>query len=81
MKAIHEGIDFSLSLKDVPQEGFERTFRTKFEFDFFRLEAMDKGGLGKPITTYGNSANLLSHQVSAASRADDDKNLSTKVNS
>jgi len=39
VKAIHEKIDFSLSLKNIPSETFMKTFRKKYEIEFMRLES------------------------------------------
>lgn len=40
-EAIHERIDFSLSLKSIPSEEFVRNFKQKYEMEFIRLETLD----------------------------------------
>lgn len=46
VRAIHENIDFSLSLKRIPSETFLSTFRKKYEIEFNRLasEHFNLGG-------------------------------------
>jgi hypothetical protein len=40
-EAIHERVDFSLSLKEIPSEEFVKTFKQKYEMEFIRLETLD----------------------------------------
>ncbi len=37
IECIHEGIDFCLSFKDVPNPDFEPRFRQKYESEFLKL--------------------------------------------
>lgn len=44
VKAIHENLDFSLSLKQIPSETFVQDFRRKYELEFMRVESFDALG-------------------------------------
>ena len=44
MKAIHENLDFSLSVKQIPSLSFVKNFRCKYEIEFLRLESMEPLG-------------------------------------
>lgn len=39
--AIHENRDFSLSIKQIPDPNFVKTFKEKYEMEFIRLKALD----------------------------------------
>lgn len=40
-KAIHQNLDFSFSVKQIPSPDFVQTFRKKYECEFLRLETLD----------------------------------------
>ena len=40
-EAIHERVDFSLSLQQIPSEEFVKSFKQKYEMEFIRLETLD----------------------------------------
>ena len=40
-EAIHERVDFSLSVQEIPSEEFVRNFKQKYEMEFIRLETLD----------------------------------------
>ncbi len=49
---IHEGNDFCLSFKEIPNPDFEPRFRQKYESEFTKLQALyDLDGTKKPISS------------------------------
>ena len=40
-EAIHERVDFSLSVQAIPSEEFVKNFKQKYEMEFIRLETLD----------------------------------------
>ena len=52
VKAIHENLDFSLSVKQIPSLNFVKNFRIKYEMEFLRLESMEP--LGERMDTSHN---------------------------
>jgi hypothetical protein len=42
IECIHEGTDFCLSFKEIPNPDFERRFRQQYEAEFLRLETLSK---------------------------------------
>ena len=42
IECVHEGTDFCLSFKDIPNPDFVRRFKQQYEQEFFRLETLSK---------------------------------------
>lgn len=66
VKAIHENLDFSLSVKQIPSIYFVTNFRIKYEMEFLRLESMEP--LGERIDTSHN----LGRNIAKTSKNDID---------
>ena len=47
IECIHEGTDFCLSFKEVPNPDFETRFRQKFESEFLKLQTLASIDSGK----------------------------------
>ena len=47
IECIHEGTDFCLSFKEVPNPDFEPRFRQKFESEFLKLQTLSSMDSGK----------------------------------
>jgi len=50
IECIHEGTDFCLSFKEVPNPDFETRFRQKFESEFLKLQTLASIDSGKKPT-------------------------------
>jgi hypothetical protein len=47
IECIHEGTDFCLSFKEVPNPDFEPRFRQKYESEFLKLQTLSSIDSGK----------------------------------
>ncbi len=47
IECVHEGTDFCLSFKEIPNPDFEKRFRQQYEQEFFKLETLSKPDSGK----------------------------------
>lgn len=41
VKAIHENVDFSFSIKKIPSSTFVQQFRQKYKIEFMKLQDLD----------------------------------------
>jgi len=63
IECVHEGTDFCLSFKEIPNPDFESRFRQKYESEFFKLQTLskldgknaDSGSDGEDNTQIGTS--------------------------
>ena len=46
VKAIHENLDFSLSIKQIPSDSFVQNFKQKYELEFLKMESLEQIGGG-----------------------------------
>jgi hypothetical protein len=42
VKSIHENVDFSFSVKNIPSKDFVQNFKEKYEVNFMRLESVEQ---------------------------------------
>ena len=47
IECVHEGTDFCLSFKEIPNPDFEKRFRQQYEQEFFKLETLSKADNSK----------------------------------
>lgn len=47
VKAIHENLDFSLSVKKIPSDSFVQKFKQKYELEFLKMESLEAIGGGE----------------------------------
>lgn len=76
VKAIHNSVDFSFSLKQIPSTEFIKSFREKYEVEFTRLQLEDHGSssihepfsAGLPLSSRHSSAYNMGRNIAHASQ-------------